>query len=558
MGSPKVKGSASVADRSAGLRASLRAPELRHQRQELIRQLEVQADPEVRLQLAYLDYLTHDFDGARVHGETAYRDFRRQGQRRRAAVAAAAVGRIHFEGFNNQPAARGWFARGRTLLKDEGDCVERGWVELGLVGCSVPDVSVLAEKAAAAVELARRFDDLDLECKALSDHGLALVSLGRTEEGMELIDEAMAIVSTGDVQPFVAGQVGCCTLTACERAGDLARADAWLRALDQADVARPDEQSPILFVHCQGAYGTLLCQLGRWSEAEAALTTSLTVGRTGFYLHRVMARGALAELRIRQGRFGEADRLLADFGDRWESMPPRARLHFARGEFDHAAALIKQALRQIGADRVRAIPLLALLADVELGRANLDAARKCAQEAAAMSDAVGAPQLIAQAALVLGRVHGAEGDGVAAAADYEAGLRAVTSTDNLLIRAALHLDLARTLATIDPAAAVAEGQAAFAIFGRLDAPEAEQCIGLLRRLGVTVIAVPVVAPSPLSQLSPREREVLTLVGQGMTNPEIATRLFISPKTAEHHVSSILSKLGLRSRVEVSGIDTALV
>ena len=52
------------------------------------------------------------------------------------------------------------------MLADEGECVERGWVELGLVGCSVTDVGALATKAAEAVKLARKFDDLDLECKA--------------------------------------------------------------------------------------------------------------------------------------------------------------------------------------------------------------------------------------------------------------------------------------------------------------------------------------------------------------------------------------------------------
>ena len=553
-----AKGSGAAADPSAGLRASVRVSGLRQQRQRFLKQIESGADPELELKLAYIDYLMHDFDSARLHGEIAYRDFRRLGQRRRAALAAAAVGRVHFEGFDNHPAARGWFARGRTLLRDEGDCVERGWVELGLVGCSVPNVSVLAEKAAEAVELARRFDDIDLECKALADHGLALVSLGRIEDGMELIDEAMAIVSTGDVQSFAAGQVGCCTLTACERAGDLARADAWLRALEQAGVARPDEQNPILFVHCQGAYGTLLCQLGRWAEAEAALTMSITVGRGGFYLHRVMARGALADLRTRQGRFEEAERLLADCGDRWEAMPPRARLHCARGEFDHAAALIKQALRQIGADRVRAIPLLALLTDVELGRADVAAAGNAAAEACAMADEVGAPQLIAQAALARGRAHVAAGNGTAAAADFEAGLRAAARTDDLLIRAALHLDLGRTLASLDRVAAGAEAHAALVIFGRLAAPEAEQSIGLLRRLGVSISYTPDPPASPLSQLSRREREVLALVGQGRSNREIATRLFIAPKTVEHHVSSILSKLGLRSRIEVASIDPLLV
>ena len=41
------------------------------------------------------------------------------------------------------------------------------------------------------------------------------------------------------------------------------------------------------------------------------------------------------------------------------------------------------------------------------------------------------------------------------------------------------------------------------------------------------------------------------MGLGMSNPEIARRLLISPKTAAHHVSHVLGKLGLRSRAEAA-------
>jgi DNA-binding CsgD family transcriptional regulator len=54
-----------------------------------------------------------------------------------------------------------------------------------------------------------------------------------------------------------------------------------------------------------------------------------------------------------------------------------------------------------------------------------------------------------------------------------------------------------------------------------------------------------------SQLTPRELEVAHLLAEGLTNAELARRLFISPRTAAVHVSNILSKLGMSSRTEVA-------
>ena len=54
-----------------------------------------------------------------------------------------------------------------------------------------------------------------------------------------------------------------------------------------------------------------------------------------------------------------------------------------------------------------------------------------------------------------------------------------------------------------------------------------------------------------AELTPREREVVTLLAEGLTNGEIAARLFISPKTASVHVSNILAKLSMTSRAEIA-------
>jgi DNA-binding NarL/FixJ family response regulator len=65
---------------------------------------------------------------------------------------------------------------------------------------------------------------------------------------------------------------------------------------------------------------------------------------------------------------------------------------------------------------------------------------------------------------------------------------------------------------------------------------------------------------PIDRLTDREREVLTLIGQGKSNDEIASDLFLSPFTAKTHVRNIMTKLAARDRAQlvVIAYETALV
>jgi DNA-binding NarL/FixJ family response regulator len=65
---------------------------------------------------------------------------------------------------------------------------------------------------------------------------------------------------------------------------------------------------------------------------------------------------------------------------------------------------------------------------------------------------------------------------------------------------------------------------------------------------------------PLDVLTPREREIVTLVAEGLSNAEIAVRLVVSPATAKTHVSRAMVKLAVRDRAQlvVLAYETGLV
>jgi DNA-binding NarL/FixJ family response regulator len=114
--------------------------------------------------------------------------------------------------------------------------------------------------------------------------------------------------------------------------------------------------------------------------------------------------------------------------------------------------------------------------------------------------------------------------------------------------ARVRLELAHALRTDQPEVALAEARASLEAFERLQAArQVDAAAAVLRSLGVR----PASPRRTTGTLTLREAEVLDLLGHGLSNPEIAQRLYISRKTVEHHVGNILAKLGLRSRAEAA-------
>jgi DNA-binding NarL/FixJ family response regulator len=233
---------------------------------------------------------------------------------------------------------------------------------------------------------------------------------------------------------------------------------------------------------------------GRWADARAAVREGLRVALSADNQHRA-ARLTAIGVRV------EADAALDDSAARADEI-------LADGEA-HLAALT--------ADDV--VPLPRTLRSLALARAE--------------RTRLGTPDPAAWAAVVAIAAHDRYLLGYARFREAEAMLL----TRGARQQAVTALTEAAAIATELGAAPLAEDVRVLAERARLTLPEAQAAQAEEDPHGLTA----------------REAEVLTLVGLGRTNAEIAAELFISTKTASVHVSNILRKLGLRSRIQAAAV-----
>jgi DNA-binding NarL/FixJ family response regulator/predicted negative regulator of RcsB-dependent stress response len=477
--------------------------------------------------------------------ERAYAGFRRDGDLVRAARIALWLSREYALVVENEAAASGWLARAERLLRDVAPGAEQGWLDLARAErARAPEES--ARLAAAALDVAARAGDADLELRALAQLGLAEVSLGDVDEGLVRLDEAMAAVTSGEptsLETFA--DVSCTLLLACERAGDADRPQQWLNVLE--DFVRAYDHVALM-AFCRTCCADAFAANGRVDAAEEELAAAIReLTEAGLRSRCVHPAARLAEIRVLQGRFDEAAQMLAGFEDEPDAVRAAALVRLVRGEARAAAALLERRLDEVGWTSLLGVPLLELLVEARLGEGRYEDARAAADALGAIAAAEGRDRVAAAASLAGGRIAFAAGEHAAA----ELLRDAVNGFARLGLRldaARARLALARALASGSPEVAADTARQARDELEALGATrEADEAAALLRSLGAKGRA----GPRAVGLLSRREREVLRLLGEGLANREIAARLFISPKTAEHHVGRVYAKLGLRSRAEAA-------
>ena len=328
-------------------------------------------------------------------------------------------------------------------------------------------------------------------------------------------------------------------LDACEAGGDLRRATQWCRVAEDF-TARYG--SPYLFVRCRVLYGMVLARGGELDRAEAELRAALDAvdGAGPAWRAQVLAR--LADVRLRRGDVEEAASLVEQCGGDAVAAEAAAAVHLARGEPAAAVAVLERGLRGVHGRRAAALHSSLVVACLGAGEAERAAA--AAADLADLAVAHPVADVEGAAAIAAGRVAAARGSSDDAVPDLERAVAVLIAGDATLDAARARVELARALAGTRPEAAIAEARAALSCFDDAGAvPDADAAAALLRSLGVTGRT----GPRDVGVLSDRERQVLRLVALGLSNPEIAVRLHISRKTTAHHVSHLLTKLGVPNR-----------
>ena len=469
-----------------------------------------------------------DAEAAIEAHERGYRLARTRGDSAAAARLAIQLGYDAYA-FRGPAEASGWVERAAMLVDGEPPSVAAAFVpmmraHLALLVDNDPDAA--RAQSAQAIALAREVGAVDVEMLALGLNGLALVSLGETEEGMRRIDAAAAAAVGGEMTDADAIETVCCfALDACKRVRDLGRANEWCLRVREIATRFGDRQ---MFSVCRTHYADVLLWHGDFERADEELTAAVAElaairpGREADPLVR------LAELRRRQGRTRECEEMLARVGSHRLHVVVEGLLALDRGDAETAVDAAARFLRRIGAaDRFERVAGLELMVRAAVAAGDLETARGAAEEIASIAAATPKGPIRAAALLAEGRLAAAAGEVVSARALIEdaadlldsAGARYESALARLELAAALRVD------GRDEQAGRAESRARQAL-AQLGAPAPGQ---------------------PVGGLSPRETEVLRLVARGLSNEDIAHELVLSVRTVERHVANAYAKIGASGR-----------
>jgi DNA-binding CsgD family transcriptional regulator/tetratricopeptide (TPR) repeat protein len=471
------------------------------------------------------------------------------------------------------------YEQAATLLSSAGTAAGAatfaGLAQAELMHCRYPSAERWARRALDAAPEPRA--DANAWAMATRVVGVLAGRAGRSDEAVLRCGEAWRVAPTAHTRALAAAYLVIALLDAGRREEAAAAA---MDALAHGHTAGLDHS---FGAYLAGAAAEALIRLGRWSEADAVLDRFTGVEVLPIGVVQLSRAGAV--LAGRRGDRRRARMLLARAAaqpvDPWHLAHVHAtgaEVHLLVGDWDAAAERAEAGWRsRCASDRLWP-PCYAMLAVTARVEATLDARARqepvdldqvvttlvtrvddaeagCRRDATEPTPVMAAH--LAEAVAQLTRLTGADPDAWATAAQRWAALGDTYATAVARLREA---EAAVAVGDADRAAASLRGaQQTVVDLGATAVLEEVEAVSRRTRIRVDLPMPRALDDGAAARLglTPREAEVLGLLAAGQTNRQIGNALFVSEKTASVHVSNILRKLGVTSRVEAAAVAQRL-
>lgn len=326
-----------------------------------------------------------------------FADCMREGDQLGAARAAIWLV-VNFVTRVRMAVAAGWYHTARRLLTNLEPSVEHGYFEMvtAMFQLAAGDISGALSAARSASSAGREYDELDLETIGLMLEGVVLVRQGDVDDGVRLVDEAMALASSGSLGPFATGLVYCRSLCACLEVGDYRRASEWLEVAGPWVEGGPIDGFP---GDCRAHRADLMRVRGSWTEAEVEARHACHEAVAFDLYHVGLAYRELGLLELRRGNFEAADEAFRRTRVNGASSEPGSSLLLlARGDLESATEAIEVALQDEAAEALHRARMLPAGVEIAAAAGDLDLAHEHVEELADLADRFGSDAMKAAVA----------------------------------------------------------------------------------------------------------------------------------------------------------------
>jgi DNA-binding NarL/FixJ family response regulator len=400
------------------------------------------------------------------------------------------------------------------------------------------------------IELAGRGE---LRARSLALEGQVRAKLGEGEAGVALVRSALALALAENATPAAADAYFRLGSALEHSAAYPAAIDAYTTAHDYCLREGIEGGGDI----CFACLAPIMVHTGEWQRATEFCREVLERPAAP-PLARMVATGELGHVYALRGEPGRARRLLAEalafarqnalFGLEIETTYGLARVEHLGAKDDEAAERMRALLDrwQTREERHYSVAALRWATTLFARRGDGRGAGACVDALARIAAATGDTEALAAVAHALGELALLDGDAEGAARQFTQAVELLAHTSVPYERAETQVRAAAALAAVGRRqTAVDRLTDAYRTARKLGArPLANSAAQDLKALGEPVEV-------RTAGLSRREVEVLRFASEGLTNREIATRLFLSKRTVDMHVRNLLAKLGCRSRVEAA-------